>query len=97
MWVAVSGVLLLLLLPPPCASRLCITSSGCAAGLYKRRRREVVEEEEEERGGYVRYRVLPPEWAPRIHMIPSLLRLNYFQNCFLLFRYCLEDRNPKTF
>ena len=59
----------LLLLPPPCASRLCITSSVCAAGLYKGRRREVEEEEEEERGGYVRYRVLPPEWAPRIHMI----------------------------
>ena len=55
---------------PPRAFRLFITSSGCAAGLYKGRRREVEEEEEEERGGYVRYRVLPPEWAPRIHMIP---------------------------
>ena len=95
MWMAVSEVLLLL--PPPCASRLCITSSGCAAGLYKGRRREVEEEEEEERGGYVRYRVLPPEWAPRIHMIPSLLSLNYSRNCFLFFRDCLENRNPKTF
>ena len=43
------------------------------------------EDEEEERGGYVRYRVLPPEWAPRIHMIPSLLSLNYSRNCFLVF------------
>ena len=85
MWMAVSGVLLLL--PPPCASRLFITSSGCAAGLYKGRRREA-EDEEEERGGYVRYRVLPPEWAPRIHMIPSLLSLNYSRNC-LAFVQCL--------
>ena len=55
------------------------------------------EEEEEERGGYVRYRVLPPEWAPRIHIIPSLLSLNYSRNCFLFFSELSRESNPKTF
>ena len=60
--------------------------SDHSAGLYKGRRREA-KDEEEERGGYVRYRVLPPEWAPRIHMIPSPLRPNYSWNCLAFFGF----------